>query len=474
MKFGDKLPSWEPGGFQEKLAETAEKLSSLENPKIFCHIDADGLTSGSIIFYTIEKMGKTPQIFPIRQLDAETILLVPKEEAFVLVDFGSGQKNLLSDPKGPGVIIDHHEPIEGGLSGKISHLNAAEQGFSGSAEISASGLAYLVSERLIGETSLIPLAITGAVGDIQAKRGLTGLNREILKKGIAAKEVVATKGLPFFGRETRELAVFLSYATDPFLPGLSGSIAGCSEFLRKLGINPLGTYNRLPSEELARLVTGIHERAIAVGLEPWQISNLVTETYTFPKEMELTEPRDATEFSTLLNSCGRNEWANVGIKICLGDRGDAYLKAKELLAEHRENIKNGLQELEAKPVRLFGKNIQIFQSEKVKPTIIGIVIGIALGGRLVDPSRVFIGTAAQDPGNIKVSARTTAQLVRRGANLSEAIRTAAKEVGGLGGGHNIAAGATIPKSKLEEFAKKFDGEISKQLDREQPKKLFSP
>jgi single-stranded-DNA-specific exonuclease len=39
----------------------------------------------------------------------------------------------------------------------------------------------------------------------------------------------------------------------------------------------------------------------------------------------------------------------------------------------------------------------------------------------------------------------------------------AAEVDGAGGGHDIAAGATIPESAKEEFIKKLDAVIGKQL-----------
>jgi len=62
-----------------------------------------------------------------------------------------------------------------------------------------------------------------------------------------------------------------------------------------------------------------------------------------------------------------------------------------------------------------------------------------------------------------VSARSTQELVDRGLDLSSALRTAAKELEGVGGGHRIAAGATIPKGKEEEFLELLEGEIKAQL-----------
>jgi single-stranded-DNA-specific exonuclease len=445
--------------FKQALASTAESLTKLESPQVITHLDADGLTSGAIIYKTLELLRKKPKILALRQLDPGTINQIP-EKNFVLVDFGSGQLPELQ-AKGPGVIIDHHEPMGRAPEG-IAHLNAIEQGLEGSREISASGLAYLVSRELVNEPSFIPLALVGAVGDVQAHDGFVGLNREILATGISAGVVQARHGLPFFGRETKPLEVFLSYAADPYLPGLTGSLAACRKFLEDAGVDPSSPYNTLTPPEVSRLVTALHQHAIQTGLESWKLKRLVSEFYIFPQEKEGRETRDATEFATLLNACGRNDEWQTAVDICLGNREDAYLRAKTLLNQHRENLKRGLQELVEGGAKPVGGNVQVFFSPTTKPTIIGVVIGMALGGRLVDPTRVVIGAAPQDE-QLKISARGTPELVRAGLNLSSAIRAAASAVGGVGGGHNIAAGATIPAGKLDEFAEKLDAEILTQL-----------
>ena len=68
----------------------------------------------------------------------------------------------------------------------------------------------------------------------------------------------------------------------------------------------------------------------------------------------------------------------------------------------------------------------------------------------VDKSRPLFAFAHSDEG-VKVSARATKTLVSRGLDLSVVMRKAAETMGGAGGGHNIAAGATIPYNREEEF-----------------------
>jgi len=73
----------------------------------------------------------------------------------------------------------------------------------------------------------------------------------------------------------------------------------------------------------------------------------------------------------------------------------------------------------------------------------------------------IIAFAAADDG-IKVSARTTRDLVARGLDLAAVMQEASKAVGGFGGGHHAAAGATIPAGTEQKFL-----EIANRIVREQ-------
>jgi RecJ-like exonuclease len=59
-----------------------------------------------------------------------------------------------------------------------------------------------------------------------------------------------------------------------------------------------------------------------------------------------------------------------------------------------------------------------------------------------------IGVSAFSKTELKISGRA---LEKHKVNLGDVMNKAAIGVGGAGGGHKLAAGATIPKEKLEEF-----------------------
>src|SRR6266566_3164101 len=69
-----------------------------------------------------------------------------------------------------------------------------------------------------------------------------------------------------------------------------------------------------------------------------EAERLVGETYTLLREAAGSPTRDAKEFGTLINACGRYDEADVGYRVCRGDRDDALAEALRLLRGHREYL----------------------------------------------------------------------------------------------------------------------------------------
>jgi len=90
----------------------------------------------------------------------------------------------------------------------------------------------------------------------------------------------------------------------------------------------------------------------------------------------------------------------------------------------------------------------------------GIIAGTMT--RYLYPDKPFI-TLNEVEGKIKISARGTRKLVAAGLDLAAAMREASASVGGIGGGHDVAAGATIPRGTAMKFIDVADSIIEKQL-----------
>jgi single-stranded-DNA-specific exonuclease len=308
------------------------------------------------------------------------------------------------------------------------------------------------------------------VGDMQAVDGeLVGANRAIVEEGAEAGVLDEGTDLALYGKQTRPLPKLLEYASEVRVPGVTNDEQGAVAFLEELPVDlhEEGEWRRwvdLSDDEKQTVASSLLQRALTRGVPPGKAEGLVGTTYTLTREQPGTSLRDASEFSTLLNATARYERADVGLAVCLGDREAALDRARRLLANHRRNLSEGLETVKREGVEDAG-NIQYFDAgEEIRETIVGIVAGMALGVDGVDGGRPIVAFARKDEEEIKVSARGTGRLVGQGLDLSAVMTEASRAVGGDGGGHDVAAGATIPAGAQEEFVGEADALVGEQLE----------
>jgi RecJ-like exonuclease len=355
------------------------------------------------------------------------------------------------------VISDHHGPSFI-YQNRIPEVNPHRVGRDGAVDISGAGATYLVASSIDRTNKdLASLAILGAVGDMQdqANLKLVGTNRTIMDDGLRAGVLDWRKDARFFGRETRPLVKLLQYANDPLIPGLSGDWNACKEFLFSLGLQlrkdkGFKSWVDLNQTEKDRILSELRKMVLASGQGPEDADRLHGEVYLFPKEEQGTELHEAKEFATLLNSCGRYEKAEVGFALCKGDREEALDSAMMLLKGHRGALVSSLRVANEVGIERL-ENIQYFHGgSRILDSVIGITAGMLLGSGDLDNSVPLFAFANSEEG-VKVSARGTRDLVAKGLDLSYIMKSACEKFEGVGGGHNIAAGATIPSGAEEEF-----------------------
>ena len=132
-------------------------------------------------------------------------------------------------------------------------------------------------------------------------------------------------------------------------------------------------------------------------------------------------------------------------------------------AEHRRNISAALQFVKQNDLIRVRKHIQYFDAgDSIKETVVGIVTGMMLSTGGIRKDLPMIAFADADDG-IKVSARADKSLGEKGLDLSKVMSEASEKVGGYGGGHNIAAGATIPEECKERFLDIVEDMVRAQL-----------
>ncbi|MFQ5837531.1 MAG: DHHA1 domain-containing protein [Thermoplasmata archaeon] len=464
------------------VREAADFLRGASRVDIYGHIDPDGIASGTIASLALERMGIEHRVHFLKKLDSTTVEEIKDNgpEAVWFTDLGSGLFHLLADMR--GIVTDHHVPSKATIpkerrhdllaysTPRMVHVNPHLAGLDGTSEVSSAGCAYLVARELNDTNSdLACLGIVGAVGDMQdrAQSRLIGLNRRIMEDGVDAGVLQVIQDLRLFGRETRPVFKLLQYANDPPLPRLTEDEEACIVFFLELGIDLKADdgwrrWIDLASYERKRVVSELVTMLLQKGYGHKLARRLVGEVYLLAKEQEGTPLHDAKEFATLLNACGRYDAAEVGYQVCRGDRDAYYERALELLREHRSYIVNSLDVVQDVGLEAL-ESIQFFHGgSRIRDTVVGIAAGMVLGSSKAQSGKPLIAFADCDEG-VKVSARAPRNLLAKGLNLAEILHEAAALVGGEGGGHNIAAGATIPEGSEEEFLRIVDQMVREQL-----------
>ena len=455
------------------LRVAADVLRDAKSVRVVTHIDADGISAGAIADMTLDRMGKEHTVGFEKKITEEAIRSINSspEDIVWICDLGSGY---LSEFRRDGLIVtDHHVP-DSKWRGRqtrldsfcgIQHLNPHTYGIDGSFEVCGAGMTYLLSREIDpSNTDLAYLGVVGAVGDFQDSnhQRLVGLNRTVLGDAVAAGDVVAEEDLRYFGRYTRPINQYLQYATDPSIPGVSDDPKGCFDLLDSLGI-PAKKGDRwrcwcdLTPEEHDRAVERIEE---ALGPDA---GKAVGEMYRITRYGPGTGLGDAKEFATILNSCGRYDDAPTGLRVCRGDV-DALKAAEDNRAEHRKHISAALNYIRENHLLRERRFLQWFDAgSDIRETVVGIVAGMMLSSADCRRNVPIIAFADSEDG-VKVSARANRDLVDRGLDLSSVMKTASELVGGFGGGHTVAAGATIPADQKERFLDIAEDLISSQIE----------
>ncbi len=450
--------------FDESLKRVAEAFKNIDKKEVIrliSHLDADGISAAALMIKLLNNDNRKYSVSIVQQLNKEFIKQLSTESynVFIFTDIGSGViKDINELLKGKQIfVLDHHsiETDESNLSNVIL-VNPHIHGIDGGKEISGAGVVFrLVSKVDKALEDFAHIAIIGALGDMQEKNGFLRLNDEILKIAVEKKKIKVERGLRIFGSQTRPLHKVLEYCTDPYIPGVSGSESGAIQFLHQIGIDPKNGNGwkkivHLDEKDMKKLVTGI----IMKRLNETNPDDVLGNVYILPHEEEESPTRDAKEFATLLNACGRLGRASLGIGTCLGDK-KIKQQAIRSLADYKKEIVNALNwynENKFSDDIFWGNRFVIINAKNnVMSTMIGTLASILSKSNLMTNNAFILSMAQALEGNTKVSLRTTNNIEGK-LDLKAVIEEIIKDVGNSeSGGHQNAAGAVIPTEKEQEF-----------------------
>ena len=444
--------------FHDKVSDC---IKSGKNISVITHLDCDGITSGSIVTKSLIRSGARCTVRTVNDFNKNLVEKMKNDsrELHIITDLGGGfAKDLDAVLDDNWVVLDHHQIPEEEFDNERV-INAWKYHINGGIEISAGGMAYLVSQALHKENAdLAWIAVVSALGDRQdqgEKKSFLGINLEIASTAKKNDQLEIDLDVLLVGRETRPLPDALAFTSHPFIEGLTWNRDACLSLLNSSGIKLKdGSRWRVPAEltedEKRLLLQSISK--FTPGKNATEImDDLVGYTYTLSGEDKRSYLRDAREFSTMLNSCGRIRKAGVGIAICMGDRTKMLEEGESILMEYRTLLRTYMNTLASERWRIIdnGKYLMV-NGEGVVPENMTGAVSSLLGGSQKNTGKIIILRTNGDEGTIKFSSRKSTGC-KSEVNLGLLMRACAAKVAGLGGGHDAAAGARITKDKLDEF-----------------------
>lgn len=466
--------------FKEKSDSIAELIeNAIDEGKqiiVCCHLDADGLTAGSIIGRSIFREEGRAIIRTISELNQNIITNLKNQgyDFHIFADIGMGYVEILNkELENKWIILDHHQSNKEELE-HARVLNPHAYGIDGGTEISGAGVAYIVAKRINSSNrDSSVLAIVGALADRQDQgpsRSLIGVNQKIILKDAKIQGLIKEeKDLIFYGRETKPIHEAIASTNIPFIPLLSGNPDAClaalmsSNFKLKDG-ERWRTIAELSYEEKMKLIEILIPYLTKDGAKSEVIEELFGTIYTLLKEEEGTILRDAREYGSFLNACGRSGKPSIGILVCLGDRNEAYYMGEKILAEYRKKITQYLQIINSDVNRMTyqGNIVNVIGDGVVDEKMLGAIASIISSSPLFRDKIVVVKTKTKE-NDLKISIRRGEKI--KDLNIGMIVNKIAKDLHGSGGGHSAAAGARIPIEQYEKFIAKLVEDVKYERDR---------
>jgi len=426
--------------------------------RIIYHYDGDGIASASSLVRMLERLGYPPYATPLQGVERDRMqkLLTGTHGPVIVVDTGASWLDLYPEHRSPVIVLDHHQyegaPHPPVLPSHVAFVNPVDWGVDGMREMCAATLSWLFTV-FIDPVNWDNAAwgISGWSADRQHVGGFRGLNATLVDEAVRRSLVQRRTGLALFGPN---LAEALARSIDPYVRGVSGRPDGSRSFLEGLGLDPTARPDALDAEAERRLHEALLVRLATQGVRPEFTGSLRRERYALP-----SLGLDGEELSNWQNALGRAAQPGRGIALALGDRS-AWTAARQAEDTWRSTILAGMRRVEDGGVNSLSA-IQWFESAET--TYAGTQAGFAMN-YLVDPTRPLV-VFSRGAGVWKISGRGTDWLVGRGLDLAVALRTAAAAVGGEGGGHKVASGATIPLAARDRFLDATNKVVAGQLAR---------
>lgn len=391
----------------EAARRLAEHLGRQEFVEVYAHHDADGIAAGSILCMALLRRDIH---FRLRILPRVSPAAISPETPTLLCDFGSGLEDLPESV----MVVDHHIPY---FRGDLQ-VNPRLHGIDGDRDLSSAGTAFLVAQGLGDNRDLAGLVMLGILGDGQA---LSGTNLSIFNEAVAEGIITPGQGYLLPGRDEHER---LYAALNPYLHQVSGDEMAVSDLLESASSRDGLSIGKLLS-------------LLVLRVSPFAPKETLESIYGTRFDLEREVIPDAHTLTAVVDACGKSGYGGLASSLCLRSSGDLEA-AWDLSFRHRGQVIQAL--------RAACTNDSPPRFVEVSDVQVASDVADALSRDCIQDGPVIV--VARNDELCHISARCP-----RGIEipLGEAVREAATQCGGFGGGHRLRAGATIPCGRMDQF-----------------------
>jgi RecJ-like exonuclease len=443
-------PPGVPAPLWSRLQAAVSALANTDRVRILCHYDGDGAASGAILARALARWGKDFHISLTTVLDDATVARLREEAAkpLLVADMGSGQLDAIEGLGRPAIVLDHHKPLRD--STNVVHANPHLHGVDGAHGACGATVSWAFALAVdAANWDLAGIAMAGAIADRQHVPGFDGMNAPLFEESVRRSVLSRERGPAL---SEGPLAEVLSGSYLPYFAGLAGRTEDAAKALRRLKVEPDAHWHDLDPARRRGLTSYLATHLMRQGAIPEAVEMLIEDKYRIE-----ALGRSANDLSDAINACCRMGAEGLAVALALGDP-EALVPSEVHRQAYAEKVLGHLVRLE-KEGPFLRKHLAFFYCPD--PSLAGNVAGISVQ-YLWNGARPVISLSVTD-GTTRVSARGTKALVARGLDLAAALRDAAISVEGAGGGHDVAAGATIPKGKEEKFVDRVDEVVAVQL-----------
>ncbi|MBW3583389.1 MAG: DHH family phosphoesterase [Euryarchaeota archaeon] len=443
----------------EAAADLLERLPPTSRVVVLADADTDGIAGASVIARALHRTGRRFTVRLSRRRDAAFFdeLFARPPALLITCDLGAAEIERFQSARVPTIVLDHHEPQKDGTGTSLVHINPHLEGEDGSKGASGAAVAWVFARTWLERhglpaDDLVPAALVGAEGDRYHGGGEERGLHTRLKHHAGAERDDGPVGWqePPILREG-PLAEALAMGIDPYLVRFSGDPGAVRAALEEQGVPHDRPVAALSHPERRRLGTFLTFELLSQGADPSHIPRLLTPAPVLP---------DGTPVGRLaetVDAACRQGHATEALSALLG--GPPEMERIHLyLGRYEEAIRAGLAgapELSALPTTGPALVLRLDEGPYSGPVADRVNAWLDVGPR---PVVCHGPTGART--KVSLRARTTPDGPHW--RLDIAADGAARAVGGIGGGHKLAAGANVPSDQTEAFLERLGKALTEQ------------